>query len=160
MANTLPMEAMIEAAQWGLLFLVDVPESNCLLEKKQNKNFVLFKLLPAKIKWILLHIFTFLKWVRRSAQSLVGSLVLTRLDVKVLSPICLQLLLTPLLERVLLFSLVMVLSLVFSIFNIQYSLTRISELDQMMSMCTESILLNSTMTFLVVLVLKRSFESG
>ena len=91
---------------------------------------------------------------------MVGSLVLTRLDVKVLSPICLQLLLTPLLERVLLFSLVMVLSLVFSIFNIQYSLTRISELDQMMSMCTESILLNSTMTFLVVLVLKRSFESG
>ena len=51
LANSLPMKAMIKAAQWGLLFLVDVPESNCLLEEeKAKKDFALFKFPPAKLK--------------------------------------------------------------------------------------------------------------
>ena len=52
LANALPMKAMIKAAQWGLLFLVDVPEPDCLLGKGNSiaswlQMFICLHILPS-----------------------------------------------------------------------------------------------------------------
>ena len=90
LADPLPMKAVVKGAQGWLLFLVDVPESNCLLEKN-DKEFFNFSLLGKR--GIFLQFPTFLRWVSRSLHNFDGSFVLTRRVLKLFSPISLEIIL-------------------------------------------------------------------